>query len=200
MTTGTRHGITVPSGSGLVGMEGSVTAHGGHGYGTDCQRQRKGLRDPSDVSEETESQRRGLPYPDSIPLSHTHVQLLLVPFLQDSPRAGARTPGPLGPLVGCRILGAWRSPAPQCPGCTYGSIFPSPGLWTASPVPGLCSRPLILGWVSHMPRSPPAASLAPTHSQQRDGPYPLAWGGEGCSSPARWAPSGATVLGALKAA
>lgn len=147
-----------------------------------------------------QSQRRGLPYPDSIPLSHTHVQLLLVPFLQDSPRAWARTPGPLGPLVGCRILGAWRSPAPQCPGCTYGSIFPSPGLWTASPVPGLCSRPLILGWVSHMPRSPPAASLAPTHSQQRDGPDPLAWGGEGCSSPARWAPSGATVLGALKAA
>lgn len=159
-----------------------MTAHGGHVYGTDCQRQRKGLRDPSDVSEETESQRRGLPYPDSIPLSHTHVQLLLVPFLQDSPWAGARTPGPLGPLVGCRIMGAWSSPAPQCPGCTYGSIFPSPGLWTASPVPGLCSRPLILGWVSHMPRSPPAASLAPTHSQQRDGVSihwhdPLARGG-----------------------
>lgn len=181
MTVGTRHGTTLPSGSGLVGLEGSVTAHGGHVYGT--------VRGKGRASETPVMSLRKLS-----PREGDYLTLTLFPpthtrsaspgaFPTGQPRGGGTDTWPLGALGGGQILGPWSAPAPQRPGRTYGSVFPSPGLGAASAVPARATSQTMTSGLGFSRAQESSCGLPGSHPQPAEGwgPKPLARGGGGAA-------------------
>lgn len=100
-------------------------------YGTDCESQRKGLRDPSDDFEETVPEKGTDCLTPALLPTHTHTRsaspgALFLCRVQDSPGVGARKPGPLGTSGGVPAHGSME--LPRALAAHVDSIFPTP--WT----------------------------------------------------------------------